>query len=288
MTDTIFPSWIEERLVGDAAFARAYAAVSDRHRALLKTALARAWEWAGPAAAESSRYETLGRSGLASVRLIRPRRFAVLLFDETENSPARLLAALTPVLAAGVPDVLALRVGGRSLPPAPVLTALELAGVERLARLSRERALKLLRELDPRSPGLILGLGAGAVAEILAACPPSPWRAVWRGGLGGPLGVWRDKAADLDLEALAFAQPDAAVEVWGAGRSLPGMRLSKKNGTFESFLTQGYPVVWVPAARREACLDTALAVFGPGAESCWVWPDLQSLTAFEQVAWRTA
>lgn len=286
MTDTVFPRWIEDRLVGDAAFARAYAAVPDTRRALLKTALARAWEWAGPAVLETSRCAALGRSGLSSLRLTRPRRFAVLLFDATENSPARILAALAPALAAGIPEVLAVGVGGRSLPPAPVLTALELAGVERLARLSREQCLKFLRELDPFQPGLILALGGGPAAGVLAACPQSPWRVVRRGGLDGPLGVWRDSAEDLDLEALAFAQPDAAVEAWGAGRFLPGVHFRKKSGRFESFLKQGYPVVYVPAARREACLEAALAVFGPGTESCWIWPGLASLTGIEQVAWQ--
>jgi len=282
----LFPSWLDGSLASDAAFGRAYAAVPDVRRALLKTAIARLWEWCGPADAVSLRRDMLWRSGLRSVSVAGPRRFALVLFDAGETSPVRLLAALVPALAAGIPEVLAVRLGGRALPPAPQLLALELAGVERLALLSRKRCTELLEHLGQGGEsGLVLALGRDA-GSVLAAAPLHPARQrAWVPG-GGPAGVWLDRTGSPDLEALAFAQHGAEINVWGGrGRSIPD-GFVRRSGTFETFLRQGYATLYVPEERREACAGRAPLVLGPGCESCWLWPDLEvSLFTPRHVCW---
>lgn len=262
-TTGLFPSWIAKSLVADAVFGRAYARVPDHGRALLKTALARSWETSAPSETVASRTEKALRSGLRAVTSSAPRPGLVLLLDPAETSPARLLAALAPALAAGIPEVLAVRLGGRGNPPASLLVALELAGVERLALLPKEQGPKLFEHLAGHAPAcLVLALGS----------VPGP--AAWRGRLERPLGLWLDKSGDLDLEAVRFAQPDAVLEAWGPGtRSLTGP-VVRRSGTFETFLRQGYAALYAPRTRHEACLGRAPLVLGPGCESCWLWPDL--------------
>ncbi|MCM0755817.1 hypothetical protein M7784_11245 [Desulfovibrio aminophilus] len=282
----LFPSWLDGSLARDASFGRAYAAVPDARRALLKTAIARLWDWCAPAEALHRRAETLWRSGLRSVSLAEPRRFAMMLFDAGETSPSRLLAALVPALAAGVPDVLAVRLGGRALPPAPQLLALELAGVERLALLSRARCAELLAHLGQGGEsGAVLALGREAASVVAEARLHSARQRAWTPG-SGPAGVWLERGAGSDLEALDFAQQGAEIHVWGAGRrSIPG-GFVRRSGTFETFLRQGYSALYVPEARREACAGRAPLVLGPGCESCWLWPDLEaSLFTPRRVCW---
>ena len=60
-------------------------------------------------------------------------------------SPARLAAAVLPALCARVPEVAAVRVG--SAWPKPLVTTLELAGVESVFRLGRRAFVALGREL---------------------------------------------------------------------------------------------------------------------------------------------
>jgi hypothetical protein len=261
----LFPAWIGKALVADAVFGRAYASVSERERALLKTALVRSWEWSAPSEVVFRRTETLLRSGLCAVTRSAPRPALALFFDAAETSPARLLAALVPALAAGVPEVLAVRLGGRGHAPAALLTALELAGVERLAQLPKDQGPRLLGHLAQNAPSCAV-LALGEVACV---------RAAWRGRLDRPLGLWLDRPGDLDLEALAFAQPDAVLEAWGPGARGLAAPVVRRSGSFETFLRQNYPAVYAPGSRREACLGRVPLVLGPGCESCWLWPDLE-------------
>jgi hypothetical protein len=270
----LFPAWIAGALAGDAVFARAYAAVSDPERALIKTALARSWEGSGPSEALSRRTDTVLRSGLRAVGASTPRPALALVFDSSEVSPARLLAALVPALAAGVSEVLAVRLGGRGHPPAPLLVALELAGVERLALLPREQGPRLCEHLAAHPACLVLALGS------------APVPAAWRGRLERPLGLWLDRPGDLDLQAVAFAQADAALEAWGPGARGLAAPFVRRSGTFESFLRQGYAALYAPTARHEACLGRAPLVLGSGCESCWLWPDLAADLFFtHSTAW---
>jgi hypothetical protein len=132
--------------------------------------------------------------------------------------------------------------------------------------------------LSPWFLALVLALvfGLAALSHAFAAPQRVPARAVMR----------LDRPGDLDLQAVAFAQADAALEAWGPGARGLAAPFVRRSGTFESFLRQGYAALYAPTARHEACLGRAPLVLGSGCESCWLWPDLAADLFFtHSTAW---
>ena len=280
-----FPEWINEFVVEDELFARAYESVSSHLRALLKTGIARLFEWYGPSRRVAGRETVSWRGGFDSVQDSTPADYAVVVFDSNLTSSARLLAAVVPALARGVRTVLAVRLDGGEWPRA-MLTGLELAGQDLAVDLSADQVKGLLEELDASGAnGVVLGveLAQGVfrsfrfpTRSIDFICLKCDRDAV----------VWMDDDEPFDLDALAFAQPDLSFAVHGAAPKLPSAGFQCGQNDFQGFLDSIREVAYAPASRVDEALNRAWLVLGPGQEGCWVWPQLRpEHFLFHSTAW---
>ncbi|WFS64082.1 hypothetical protein LF599_07960 [Pseudodesulfovibrio thermohalotolerans] len=283
MSDPVFSlsDLIGESLVDDSLFAEAYGLSADGERALMKTCIARLYDWYGPRKDAAGQVSMRWRSGMESVRRFSPVDFALVLFDGSFVAPARLLAALVPAIACGVGNVLAVRLDGQGDWPHPLLTAMELAGQELAADLSSEDVAGLLRDLA--------GTGASGVVIDLAGrpdvCSDLSRLAVYRPLFDCSGSIFLDREEDFDLEALSFAQPDTAFTVFGADSSLPE-GFARGGTDFAAFLENLRDLAVAPANRIGDALGKARLVLGPGQEGCWVWPDLHpEFFLFHRTAW---
>jgi hypothetical protein len=275
------PDLIGESLVDDALFAAAYGESSDQERALMKTCIARLYDWYGPRKDTAREVATRWRGGFASVDRAAPVDFALVLFDESFVSPARLLAALVPAVACGVRNVLAVRVDGKGDWARALLTAMELAGQELVADLTGEGVSALLDDLAQAG-------ASGAVVDLTGRpglCTERSGLAVYAPAFDREAALFLDGPETFDLDALAFIHPDTAFTAFGADVSLPD-GFVRGGEDFSAFLDAVRDVAFVPADRIGDTLDRARLVFGPGQEGCWVWPELHpGFFLFHRTAW---
>lgn len=265
-----WPSVLEQGRLGDAAFAAAYARVGDRQRAWIKTGLAALYAaCSGPAALSEDRQSRLGYDLLFREREI-PLDFVLVACAAPFASPARLAAAVMPALCARVPEVAAVRVGGAW--PKPLLTTLELCGVESAFRLGRRDFAGLGRELAGRGTGaLVLLDGLAAPRDLPDAVLPRIARTT------GRVGVFPEDGAAFDWDALAFAQPDLTKCVH-AGACPDREGFTPAAGALAEAADLGYAAVYAAETRHEAGLAAAPLVLGPGRETVWLWPGLTPRT----------
>ncbi len=160
-----FPDWLDGHAVDDARMGEAYESLDAQSRSGLKACIARLHRIWGESP-DVSRSLLCPRQGFCLEREDRPAEAAVIACAADYRHPAAFLAAIMPAVLAGVQALLPAFVlpavpraaAPGSLPAAPLLAALELAGVERAVVLDEEAALALARELRPeRSRLLLLG-----------------------------------------------------------------------------------------------------------------------------------
>jgi hypothetical protein len=272
---------IGESLVDDALFAAAYGESSDRERALMKTCIARLYDWYGPSRETACEVARRWRGGFASVARSESVDFCVILFDGTFVSPARLLAALVPAVACGVRDILAVRVDGQGEWARPLLTAMELAGQELVADLTGEGVSDLLDTLGEAG-------ASGVVIDLAGLDVPDTGRsrlALYRPVFDGSAAIYLNGPETFDLEALAFSYPDTVFTAFGADVPLPD-GFARGGEDFSALLEGTHDAAFVPADRIGDALDRIRLVLGPGQEGCWVWPELHpGLFLYHRIAW---
>ncbi|MGE4422669.1 MAG: hypothetical protein AB7D39_10260 [Pseudodesulfovibrio sp.] len=275
------PDLIGESLVDDALFAAAYEESTDGERALMKTCIARLYDWYGPRKDTAREVAERWRGGFASVRRSAPVDFALVLFDGTFASPARLLAALVPAMACGVQNVLAVRMDGGEDWAHPLLTAMELAGQELVADLTGEGVSSLLRNLSDAGASVAVIDFAGRPG----LCEGRSRVAVHSPAFDRSAVLFLDDGETFDLDALAFIHPDTAFTAFGADVPLPD-GFVRGDGGFSAFLDAVRDVAFVPADRANDTLGRARLVLAPGQEGCWVWPELHpEFFLFHCTAW---
>ena len=279
-----FPSWLEPRLIPDARFARAYDALGDQRRAVLKGLIADHYALNPPAANVCAHSSRQLASGLTIRQGTAPRPFVLLLTDANLDAPALFLAALMPALTSGAGQVLVLRLGAPTGLPDPLLTACELAGQERLAPVNPAQAERLLTECAASGlPGLVLHPDSPELRRVLSRpglrvqLDASALRlASLR--LPTALGLWRDTPAQFSPERLSFlfgALPFAAGGLHG------GHRTAQAGGDdgFAAFAAARRDLLLLPDA-RVAVAATASGqggsglVVGESRTGLWTWPEL--------------
>ncbi|MDQ7834541.1 MAG: hypothetical protein RDU24_04095 [Humidesulfovibrio sp.] len=275
----IFPAWLEPRLISDARFARAYDAIGDQRRALLKSIIAHNFALNPPASVLREQHHRMLASGLRCRSSITPRPFILLLVDSSLDAPALLLGALMPALCSGAADVLVVRLGSRASVPESLLTSCELAGQERVASLSATLAAQLLIECAQSGlPGLVLHPDTPEMRRVLnrpalrTALDSSFLRlAPLRVPRG--LGVWRDTVDQFALDALAFLYAGLELE---AGGAKPGRGASKPQdkSRFQAFASVPRELLLVPDACVETAPSAARLVLGESCSGLWTWPEL--------------
>ena len=261
-----WPPVLEQGRVADRAFATAYAALPDRNRAWIKTGLAALYAALGGPMPLAVGQERVCGHDLSLATRETPLDFVLVACGPGFASPARLMAAVLPALCARVPEVAAVRVGGAW--PKPLLTTLELCGIESAFRLGARAFAGLGKELA--------GLGRGAIVVLdgLAAPATGPTGPqVFHARVAGRVGIFPEADTPFDWDALAFAQPDLTLCVHG-GSAPDQAPFVAAAGTLADAAGLGYDAVYVGDAKAEAALAVARLSLGPGRETLWLWPQL--------------
>ncbi|GAB7022673.1 hypothetical protein [Salidesulfovibrio brasiliensis] len=235
-----FPRWLADRVPDDSRFADAYDSIAPERRALLKTCIARLWEWRGAERVSARQSIVDYRAGFTASDSVRPLDCAVIILDDSSPSPADLLAGLVPALAAGVLHVLALHVGSGWTDAQ--LTALELAGQEDVAELAVDEAAACLQEIAGHGDCVAVCIG-GALTHAASRAGMKVWRSV-----PGPAVVVGE---GFDLDALEFMHPGSLVQA----------------ATIQEINEKPAGVFTESPAR-------AAFTAGHGMEACWAFTDM--------------
>lgn len=271
-----FPAWLEEHQLSDARFAKAYNALGDQRRALIKGLIARHYALTppcGPASSSATRRFDL----LEHTSLQEPAPFVLLLLDGLLDAPALFLSALMPALCARVPQVLVARLGQRSAVPDALLASCELCGQERFAALGPMLLQRLLLECAASGePGLVLYpdtpefrrlLGQKELRQVLDAAPLRlvPLRAP------RVCAIWRDSSIDFPPEDVALLYGALPFEAAGA---VPGMR--SRTAPDEDAWTAFCEVRRDLLLAARACAGQHRAAVTVSGEclGLWRWPEL--------------
>ncbi len=271
-----FPGWLGPHMLADSRFARAYNALGDDRRALLKSLIARHYALTPPAGTFQT--HSTERCGILERSVLRaPAPFALLLLDASIDSPALFLSALLPALCARVPQVLAVRLGPRSALSDALLVSCELAGVESLAALGPVQAQRLLADCAQSSePGLVLYADSAEIRRILnrpavrQALDASPLTLV---PLRAPrlAGLWRDTSLDFPPEDVALLYGGLPFECRGAA---PGnhARTAPDESSWHDFSLAPRDLLLVPPARSGQ--GRAAVTVSGDCLGLWRWPQL--------------
>jgi len=260
-----WPAPLEQGRVADAAFAAAYARSTDLQRAWIKTGLAAVYAaLGGPLPTSRQRRELLGHD-LALTEDDAPLDFVVVLCGRDFLSPARLVAAVVAALCARAGDVAAVRVGGAW--PKPLLTALELCGVETASRIGSRDLPGLFADLPVKGRGAVVVLGDVPLPPRLPQ-----GIAVHTLRIAGRAGIF-DQDDRFDADALAFAHPDMAFFAHG-GRCPELPPFAAGQGELAQAAANGYDAVYAAPQHLPQALTAAPLALGPGRETFWLWPQL--------------
>jgi hypothetical protein len=270
----IFSARALESSVSEESFAGAYLIVTDMQRGLLKKCIAQQFSWQGMANALERTGYVRHSSPLKVWHRSRPRDWALVVLDETDGSPAQLLASLLPPLLAGVPLIAAFHRSGQW--SHAQLVAMELAGVEAVFSAKKPDFLEALAgELVSHSPrGILVSLGSDELARDTFSLSLDA-------GLGHValrparrLGIWGGAGqASWDLDAVGFCHPGVEmVRVTDdpsapAKEGGPGLLSGIDGAKFDALL--------VPEGLAGDALGRARLVLCPGQECFWAWPDVR-------------
>ncbi|MHC1789174.1 hypothetical protein [Solidesulfovibrio sp.] len=261
-----WPEAMEHGRIDDAAFAAAYARSTDTQRAWIKTGLAAVYAaLGGPMPASRLRRDALGHNLLLTDQDV-PLDYVVIVCGRDFLSPSRLAAAVVPALCARVAEVAAVRVGG--VWPRPLLTTLELCGVETACRVAGRDLVGLLAALPAKGRGAVVVLGGLRLPTAIPAAVE-----VYEARIARRAGVFAERDAAFDTDALDFAHPDMAFFQHGGVCPDRPSWASGPGGLAEA-LPLGYDAVYAAPARVSEALAAAPLVLGPGRETFWLWPKL--------------
>lgn len=273
MVETLFPNWLQDRLMGEESFAEAYAKVPASERARLKACLAALFDWYGLRASRRDVRERSWGSGFQSLELEEPLEWCLIRVYPGDRSPPRLLAAVLPPVLARVEAVMVVAEAPDVAWSHGQLLALELAGIEQVFALTPEEGRRLDSDLASMpSRGAAIELGPERTASGRTESVPEPQAMMTR--LPSPtVGIWSE-GGDWDLEALAFAMPEGDFQIWSPEGAQAGSTGVPRTGSWEDFLASGFDTVFVPTPSLRDALGRAERVFGYGQEGSWIWPEL--------------
>lgn len=292
--DQFPPSWLQADMLPDERFQEAYDLTPDQGKAVIKQLVSRLYARFGQNRTLHHESSIVLDQGVRIRDRVEPPNWALVTLDMEHASPVRLVAAVMPLVLAGTPNILVVRVKRQGQAdtkwPPDMLTGLELAGQENACDLGLIRTRKLFQELASSGlPGAVVELGhepfLGPDREDASPGSVLHLRPAW----DGRIGVWMDQEASWDLDMLSWAHPDARLCVWShLTQAPPGMPENSTYtcGTLPEFFAARHSVVFVPPSQASRALDTASAVYGPGMEGSWVWPGLRpEVLRYGRAAW---
>ncbi len=258
--DAYFPDWLVRYEIDPGP--GAYDKLAPQLRAALKTQIAMLYKlWEG--ANDGGRMRHLSDS--AAVCLVRPKDWAMFVFAEGYASPAGLIAAVFPALAAGVERIFICRRGGSSPLHPSLSAALELLGQEYVYSLPQEQCASLLQHLAGCGQGgegclVCLGQDEGAGELLKQASLCGHQVCALPVAINIALDAGDNSLANLPL--LSWLHPDARI------------------APLAEFLNAVYPDALISDNNGLCCLlptnkpAPARLVLQPGQECFWLWPGL--------------
>lgn len=164
--------WLDGHAVPDGLTADAYERLGGEGRAVLKLCIARLHRLWGEQPLDECTEKRLAPD-FSVISQVAPSPYALLVCEASYAHPAALLAAVMPAILAGVEEILPCFVhcgDGAAMPPAaPLLAALELAGVERAFHTSATECEEFLRLLLNENPsGSMVYMGGGSLGGAFA------------------------------------------------------------------------------------------------------------------------
>ncbi|TVQ97164.1 MAG: hypothetical protein EA399_14305 [Desulfovibrionales bacterium] len=272
--------------VPDDVLAQAYADVSDVDRSWIKKNIAQLYALHPPAGVDRLSRRISWSGGFSTSAHRSPRPWACLLSSRSQASPAQILAALVPVMTAGIADILAI-LDPSSIRSARVLTSLELCGVEQIytvpaapltnasCSLTSETVGQMLHHLVATKPaGLILDLD-GALRHGLLACDAFAQVAAWSPGPVPLIRIWCDASEQWNWPVLKWNHPEIRIEAWGAYRETAPEHIPRSQGSWDAFQHPDGSVLGIGThLLPSSIIPNTRLTLTPGQEGCWVWPEL--------------
>ena len=251
-----FADALESRRVGDSRFAKAYGATGDHGRSIIKTCIAGLYQAGQRRSLASSSFTEQFHGGESRTEQRANRPWFALLLDPSVVAPAQVLAALMPAICRRIPLVAVIRPRAKTGWPSPVLTALELCGVELVLEPSQRdlgQCLKVLGSLH--GPGGVACLGMSPFWERVRSMAESVGQVHW---LCPPDRVGLLAASGITWNRETLAVSHAGVEVLDYD-------------CVGALADAGHAAVFSPGDLAPAA---ARLVLEPGREALWDWPDM--------------
>lgn len=201
-----------------------------------------------------------------------PAPWCLIVHEASYSAAPRALAAAMPAQLAGVPLTWSIALREKNapaaIPPAPVLAAWELAGIENVATVDLDSFMPRLRqfmaspECAAQGPGRVLILGApGWNREICAICDERN-ALLRREGPAPRILLTGDLSASYH-ELISALHPDA------------DLRLAGKNEAALQNADRGYAAVFTPKASASLTHSSALHMDYAHC-GCWIWPGMDA------------
>lgn len=260
-----WPAHLENFRVPDEVCASAYEAAAPQCRAAIKTGLALGmahYEQERTSGGHCRRERRDARLGYWQSSGRHPAPWAIAAFSPSYAAAARLAAVALCAQLAETPLLGAVCVGG--MPAGPVLTALELCGVEDIFCMDPADLCALLEELP--APGRLALLHAGELDGIAATARVLSLRMFEERG-APTLAVQRPEL--FDEQVLRFCHGDDAVEralMPGAGRP-EAIFTAAGSARAHSKVRDGGPF-------RSGAIPLGRLSLSPGCEGLWLHADL--------------
>jgi hypothetical protein len=271
-----WPDHLENQRIPDHAFGQAYASLNAVARSWIKKNIAQLYALYPPRSARHSLCSTLWTIGLQTSIRHQPREWVILLLPETQASPARSLAALLPAMTSGVRNILVIQRQQTDW-SGPLLSALELCGVELVCSLGPRKIKKLLQSvIQENSHGVILAMDGYASHYLYSETDfDLSSTCLWREPHAQELRIWSDRPDQWDWDVLQWNHPGVRFDVWGPFQKNIPDAFRAMPGSWESFCRPGPYALAVPNhLAGESGMLQACLVLTPGQEGCWYWPDL--------------
>ncbi|WP_027722741.1 hypothetical protein [Maridesulfovibrio zosterae] len=250
----IFPEWLQEYHITDDVFADCYESTLPAQRAWLKKTIAQSYAVNSPEAPQKTWTVNTWRGGFETEISVSPLDWTVLLLDKGSVSAVRILAALSPALAAGIQNILVVFVGDGDIAQS-VLTGFELAGQEDVVKLSKSDLAELFCYLKDSS-------ACGAILDLRSAPEGISYDAkfrYWQAPNISSIYCYKDEELPV-IEVLNFAHPDIDL-------------IEVNEDTFEDISGE---VIVVPAELVGEALNNFKIVLTYGQEGCWIWNNFGS------------
>ena len=266
-----FWDFLEDMRLPDHSLADGYEQAGPQLRGLLKKNIAVRHELLGQRLPPKLQRREISYGASLCACTATPAPWCLIVHDAAYPAAPRALAAALPAQLAGTPVIwsVALHEGcAATTPPAPMLAAWELAGVENVASIRREVFLERLREfaaspagVGENGPGRVLILGAPDWGGEIRAIFDAEGVAILRQEGPPPRILLTGDTAEEYSKTIGALHPDADLRVLDAGQAF--------------VQNAAYAAVFSPGTASHENIRAGLRLDYEHC-GCWFWPELDA------------